>query len=200
MKRNSSIDAAILLENVVLPNQCCPMLLYHALTLHHVCVWTGSCRDFGQAFERTFSIPGEVAILECPLQIYYLFDPAETPHNVTWYDERTGSEITELEHSVMLRNTQVWFFNVTLQQHGKYTCVVRYERTLSFWVYSYSVFINKDLSEAMHHGMHQATSLRHDVFLLKVRIRNVTNIMFSILFLNNLGYCHSIVPTDDSIA
>lgn len=86
---------------------------------------SGSCRDFGQAFERTFSIPGEVAILECPLQIYYLFDPAETPHNVTWYDERTGSEITELEHSVMLRNTQVWFFNVTLQQHGKYTCVVR---------------------------------------------------------------------------
>ncbi len=57
MKRNSSIDPAILLENVVLPNQCCPMLLYHALTLHHVCVWTGSCRDFEQAFERTFSIP-----------------------------------------------------------------------------------------------------------------------------------------------
>ncbi|XP_016376358.1 interleukin-1 receptor type 1-like isoform X1 [Sinocyclocheilus rhinocerous] len=84
-----------------------------------------SCRDFGQAFERAFSIPGEVAILECPLQVHYLFNPAETPYSVTWYDERTGSEITELEQSVMLKKTQVWFFNVTMQQQGKYTCVVR---------------------------------------------------------------------------
>ncbi|XP_016386665.1 interleukin-1 receptor type 1-like [Sinocyclocheilus rhinocerous] len=86
---------------------------------------SGSCRDFGQAFERTFSIPGEVAILECPLQMHYLFNPADTPYSVTWYDERTGSEITELEQSVMLKKTQVWFFNVTMQQQGKYTCVVR---------------------------------------------------------------------------
>uniref|UniRef100_A0A672ML56 Interleukin-1 receptor type 1-like n=1 Tax=Sinocyclocheilus grahami TaxID=75366 RepID=A0A672ML56_SINGR len=84
-----------------------------------------SCRDFGQGFERAFSIPGEVAILECPLQVHYLFNPAETPYSVTWYDERTGSEITALEQSVMLKKTQVWFFNVTMQQQGKYTCVVR---------------------------------------------------------------------------
>ncbi|XP_059356653.1 interleukin-1 receptor type 1-like isoform X3 [Carassius carassius] len=86
---------------------------------------SGSCRDFKQEFERTFSIPGEVVILECPLQMHHLFDPADTPYNVTWYDERTGSEITELEQSIMLKKTQVWFFNVTMQQNGKYTCVVR---------------------------------------------------------------------------
>ncbi|XP_026126900.1 interleukin-1 receptor type 1-like isoform X1 [Carassius auratus] len=86
---------------------------------------SGSCRDFKQEFERTFSIPGEVVILECPLQMHHLFDPADTPYNVTWYDERTGSEISELEQSIMLKKTQVWFFNVTMQQNGKYTCVVR---------------------------------------------------------------------------
>ncbi|XP_058642888.1 interleukin-1 receptor type 1 [Onychostoma macrolepis] len=86
---------------------------------------SGSCKDFKQAFDRTFSIPGEVAIMECPLLLHYFFDPAETMYNVTWYDERTGSEITELEQSIMLKKTQVWFFNVTLQQQGKYTCVVR---------------------------------------------------------------------------
>ncbi|XP_043086520.1 interleukin-1 receptor type 1 [Puntigrus tetrazona] len=82
-------------------------------------VGSGSCVDYGQEFDRVYSVPGEVVILECPLS------PAETPFNVTWYDDRTGSEITDLEQNVTLRNTQVWFFNVTLQQQGKYTCVVR---------------------------------------------------------------------------
>uniref|UniRef100_A0A672MQ27 Interleukin-1 receptor type 1-like n=1 Tax=Sinocyclocheilus grahami TaxID=75366 RepID=A0A672MQ27_SINGR len=95
------------------------MLSYYAYTFSSVVL------DFGQGFERAFSIPGEVAILECPLQVHYLFNPAETPYSVTWYDERTGSEITALEQSVMLKKTQVWFFNVTMQQQGKYTCVVR---------------------------------------------------------------------------
>uniref|UniRef100_A0A8C1TLX4 Zmp:0000000936 n=2 Tax=Cyprinus carpio TaxID=7962 RepID=A0A8C1TLX4_CYPCA len=81
---------------------------------------SGSCTDYGQVFERTYSIPGEVVILECPL----LHNFPDTPYNVTWYDER-GSEITELEQSVMLKKTQVWFFSVTMQQQGKYTCEVR---------------------------------------------------------------------------
>ncbi|XP_026073176.1 interleukin-1 receptor type 1-like isoform X1 [Carassius auratus] len=84
-----------------------------------------SCKDYGQAFDRMFPIPGEAAILECPLEMHYLFNTSETPYNVTWYDERTGSEITELEQSIMLKETQLWFFNVSMQQQGKYTCVVR---------------------------------------------------------------------------
>uniref|UniRef100_A0A8C2K063 Zmp:0000000936 n=1 Tax=Cyprinus carpio TaxID=7962 RepID=A0A8C2K063_CYPCA len=76
-------------------------------------------------FHRAYSIPGEAAILECPLEMHYLFNTAETAYNITWYDERTGSEITELEQSIMLKKTQVWFYNVSMQQQGKYTCVVR---------------------------------------------------------------------------
>uniref|UniRef100_A0A8C1MJ24 Zmp:0000000936 n=1 Tax=Cyprinus carpio TaxID=7962 RepID=A0A8C1MJ24_CYPCA len=84
-----------------------------------------SCKDYGQEFDRAYSIPGEAAILECPLEMHYLFNTAETAYNITWYDERTGSEITELEQSIMLKKTQVWFYNVSMQQQGKYTCVVR---------------------------------------------------------------------------
>ncbi|XP_073701256.1 interleukin-1 receptor type 2-like [Garra rufa] len=86
-----------------------------------------SCKDYKEAFERAYSIPGEVATLECPLQMDYLFDSAETPYNITWYDERTGSEITDLEQSIMLKKKEIWFFNVTMQLQGKYTCVVRTE-------------------------------------------------------------------------
>ncbi|XP_050975780.1 interleukin-1 receptor type 1 [Labeo rohita] len=86
-----------------------------------------SCKDYGQAFERTFSVPGEVALLECQLDMKYILNSTETPYNITWYDERTGSEIMELEQSVILTKKQIWFLNVTMQHHGKYTCVVRTE-------------------------------------------------------------------------
>lgn len=84
-----------------------------------------SCKDFGLAFERMFAIPGESPLLECPLQIRHLFNPAETLYNVTWYDERNGSEITDGQPSVSLIGTSLWFLNVSLQHQGTYTCVVR---------------------------------------------------------------------------
>ncbi|KAK2904665.1 hypothetical protein Q8A67_006464 [Cirrhinus molitorella] len=87
-----------------------------------------SCVDYKEAFERFFSIPGEVAILQCPLDLNALFNATETAYNITWYEERTGSEITELEQSVILQKNQVFFFNVSMQHQGKYTCVVRTER------------------------------------------------------------------------
>ncbi|XP_067266807.1 interleukin-1 receptor type 2-like [Chanodichthys erythropterus] len=84
-----------------------------------------SCRDFGQAFERMFAVPGESPLLECPLQIQYLFVPAETPYNVTWLEGRNGSEVTEGQPSVVVREQSLWFPNISMEQQGKYTCVVR---------------------------------------------------------------------------
>lgn len=91
------------------------------------CLSTDSCRDFGQAFERMFAVPGESPLLECPLQIQYLFDPAETPYNVTWLEGRNGSEVTEGQPSFVVREQSLWFPNISMEQQGTYTCVVRYE-------------------------------------------------------------------------
>ncbi|XP_048050863.1 interleukin-1 receptor type 2-like isoform X1 [Megalobrama amblycephala] len=84
-----------------------------------------SCKDFGQAFERMFAVPGESPLLECPLQIQYLFDTAETPYNVTWLEGRNGSEVTEGQPSVVVREQSLWFPNISMEQQGTYTCVVR---------------------------------------------------------------------------
>ncbi|XP_056096872.1 interleukin-1 receptor type 1 [Rhinichthys klamathensis goyatoka] len=83
-----------------------------------------SCRNFGLAFERMFAVPGESPLLECPLHIQALFDPAETPYNVTWVEERTGSEISA-GPNVSLSGTSLWFPNISLQSQGTYVCVLR---------------------------------------------------------------------------
>lgn len=84
-----------------------------------------SCKDFGLAFERMFAIPGESPLLECPLQIHGLFVPAETPYNVTWLEERTGSEISDGQQNVSLSGTSLWFPNISMQSQGTYVCVLR---------------------------------------------------------------------------
>ncbi|KAI7808753.1 interleukin-1 receptor type 1 [Triplophysa rosa] len=87
-----------------------------------------SCRDFKTAFERVFSVPGEAAVLHCTLDIHHLFNPANTSYNITWYDKRTGSEVTRLEHDVILRDKSLWFINITMEHQGNYICVVRTEQ------------------------------------------------------------------------
>ncbi|KAK7154682.1 hypothetical protein R3I94_007877 [Phoxinus phoxinus] len=84
-----------------------------------------SCRNFGLAFERMFAIPGESPLLECPLQIQYLFDNPETPYNVTWFEERTGWEISGGQQNVSLSGTSLWFPNISMQSQGRYVCVLR---------------------------------------------------------------------------
>ncbi|XP_067300829.1 interleukin-1 receptor type 1 [Pseudorasbora parva] len=86
-----------------------------------------SCKDFGLAYERMFAIPGESPLLECPLQIQYLFNPAETPYNVTWYDARNGLEIPNRQPRGSGSGSLLWFPNIGLQDQGTYTCVVRTE-------------------------------------------------------------------------
>ncbi|XP_051761723.1 interleukin-1 receptor type 1 isoform X9 [Ctenopharyngodon idella] len=83
-----------------------------------------SCKDYGQAFERIFAVPGESPLLECPLQIQSFFDPAETPYNVTWLEERNGSEVMKGQPSVVVRKQSLWFPNISMEQQGTYTCVI----------------------------------------------------------------------------
>lgn len=96
------------------------------------CVLTGrlshtdSCRDFDTAFERVFAVPGEAAVLHCTLDIHQFFNPANTSYNITWYDKRTGSEVTRLDHDVILRDEALWFINITWEHKGHYACVIRY--------------------------------------------------------------------------
>ncbi|XP_051566607.1 interleukin-1 receptor type 1 [Myxocyprinus asiaticus] len=84
-----------------------------------------TCRDFGNAFDRIYTVPGDATQLECSLDISLLFDSETTPYNITWYDQRTGSEITEVKDRIILRDNRLWFFNINSKHQGSYICVVR---------------------------------------------------------------------------
>lgn len=86
---------------------------------------TESCEDYRVAYERTFAIPRESPLLECPLQNLF---PAEMPYNVTWFEERTGLEISDGQQNVSLSGTSLWFPNISMESQGTYVCVLRYER------------------------------------------------------------------------
>ncbi|XP_065108445.1 interleukin-1 receptor type 1 [Paramisgurnus dabryanus] len=86
-----------------------------------------SCIDFGAAFDRVFSVPGEAAVLNCTLDIQHLFNPANTSYNITWYNKRTGSEVERVERDVILQDRLLWFINITMEHQGSYICVVRTE-------------------------------------------------------------------------
>ncbi|XP_036417748.1 interleukin-1 receptor type 1 isoform X1 [Colossoma macropomum] len=92
-------------------------------------VWTIAgldlCKDYGEAFERVFTVPHEAALLNCSLVNEYVFEFLDTPYNITWYNQRTGLEVTGEEDGTIVKGTKLWFLNSTVEHQGKYLCVVR---------------------------------------------------------------------------
>ncbi|XP_049341353.1 interleukin-1 receptor type 2 [Astyanax mexicanus] len=83
------------------------------------------CEDHRVAFERVFTVPQEAALLTCHLVDKHLFDVVNTTYNVTWYDLRTGLQITGEEDHTVVKGASLWFLNSTVEHQGKYLCVVR---------------------------------------------------------------------------
>uniref|UniRef100_A0A3B1JFV5 Zmp:0000000936 n=1 Tax=Astyanax mexicanus TaxID=7994 RepID=A0A3B1JFV5_ASTMX len=83
------------------------------------------CEDHRVAFERVFTVPQEAALLTCHLVNKHLFDVVNTTYNVTWYDLRTGLQITGEEDHTVVKGESLWFLNSTVEHQGKYLCVVR---------------------------------------------------------------------------
>lgn len=87
------------------------------------------CKDYRVAFERVFTVPREAALLTCLLVNKHLFDVANTSYNVTWYDQRTGLQITGEEDDTVVKGASLWFLNSTVEHQGEYLCVVRTPRS-----------------------------------------------------------------------
>lgn len=88
-----------------------------------VCV-ADNCTDYGLQFEKVFSVPGDVAMLNSTLLIWSAFNFSAVPYNITWYDSATGKEMTN-QTRILVRGETLWFLNVTEQDAGKYTTIVR---------------------------------------------------------------------------
>ncbi|MCI4378049.1 hypothetical protein PGIGA_G00211320 [Pangasianodon gigas] len=83
------------------------------------------CVDYGVAFERVFAVPHEAALLDCELVKEYSLDFLNIVYKVTWYDQRTGLELTGEENHIVLRGALLLFLNISMEHQGHYLCIVR---------------------------------------------------------------------------
>ena len=90
-----------------------------------VCV-AENCTDYKVQFERVFSVPGDVAMLNSTLVSPDVFNFLAVPYNITWYDSKTGREMSNQSGRILVRGETLWFLNLTLDDKGDYVTVVRY--------------------------------------------------------------------------
>ncbi|KAJ8253490.1 hypothetical protein GJAV_G00213720 [Gymnothorax javanicus] len=103
------------------------ILLAAAVFFHGSVTVTGAenCKDYGIYFERAFTVPGEAAVLNCSLAIPAVFDLDRTPYNISWYDGRTGMQLSDRLGQFRVTGTMLWFLNSTLEDAGQYECILR---------------------------------------------------------------------------
>uniref|UniRef100_A0A668AJF0 Zmp:0000000936 n=1 Tax=Myripristis murdjan TaxID=586833 RepID=A0A668AJF0_9TELE len=84
-----------------------------------------NCKDYKLQFERVFSVPGEAAMLNTTLVAMDVFNFTTEPYNVTWYDPRTGQELSNQTGRVVVRGETLWLLSVQLEDAGEYESIVR---------------------------------------------------------------------------
>ncbi len=95
------------------------------MTMTAVCV-AENCTNYRLQFERVFSVPGEVAMLNSTLMSPDVFNFTSEPYNITWYNLKTGREMSDESGRVMVRGETLWFLNVTQDDDGEYVTILRY--------------------------------------------------------------------------
>ncbi|XP_062258856.1 interleukin-1 receptor type 1-like isoform X1 [Platichthys flesus] len=84
-----------------------------------------NCTNYRLQFEKVFSVPGEMAMLNSTLVSPDVFDFNTVPYNITWLDAKTGEEISNQTGRVLVRGETLWFLNVTLDDSGEYVTILR---------------------------------------------------------------------------
>ncbi|XP_019962245.1 interleukin-1 receptor type 1 isoform X2 [Paralichthys olivaceus] len=85
----------------------------------------GNCTNYQLQFEKVFSVPGEMAMLNSTLVSPEVFDFHTVPYNITWYDSKTGEEISDQPGRVLVRGNTLWFLKITLDDNGEYVTILR---------------------------------------------------------------------------
>uniref|UniRef100_A0A3B4BGK0 Uncharacterized protein n=1 Tax=Periophthalmus magnuspinnatus TaxID=409849 RepID=A0A3B4BGK0_9GOBI len=82
------------------------------------------CKNYNLQFERIFSVPGDVAMLNSTLLSPSVFNLSAEPFNVTWYGPDSNQPISNQSGRVLVMAETLWFLNVTLEDAGDYFTVV----------------------------------------------------------------------------
>ncbi|KAG7240350.1 hypothetical protein INR49_026921 [Caranx melampygus] len=95
--------------------------------LHGIC--TGfkeeNCTNYKIQFERVFSVPGDMAMLNSTLVSPDVFNFTSVPYNITWFNSKTGQEMSNQPGRIFVNGETLWFLNATLEDSGEYVCILR---------------------------------------------------------------------------
>ncbi|XP_074551730.1 interleukin-1 receptor type 1-like isoform X2 [Halichoeres trimaculatus] len=84
-----------------------------------------NCTDYKLQFERVFSVPGDVAMLNSTLVSPDVFNFTSVPYNITWYDAKTGQEINNQTSRILVQGETLWILKVTPEDDGDYVTILR---------------------------------------------------------------------------
>lgn len=84
-----------------------------------------NCTNYKLQFERVFSVPGDVAMLNSTLVSPDVFNFTSVPYNITWYESKTGRELSNQPGQILVQRETLWLLNVTLDDDGEYITIVR---------------------------------------------------------------------------
>ncbi|XP_075993921.1 interleukin-1 receptor type 1-like isoform X2 [Genypterus blacodes] len=82
------------------------------------------CTDYQLQFERVYSVPGDMAMLNSTLLSPDVFNFTSVPYNISWYN-RTGQELSNQTGRVLIQEETLWFLNLELQDGGDYVTILR---------------------------------------------------------------------------
>ncbi|XP_061579086.1 interleukin-1 receptor type 1 [Cololabis saira] len=101
--------------------------LLFLLCLSEICSGTAeeNCTNYNLQFERAFSVPGDMIMLNSTLVSPDVFNFSTVPYNITWYNSKTGREMSNQTGRILVLQETLWFLNVTLDDDGEYKTILR---------------------------------------------------------------------------
>ncbi|KAM3862209.1 interleukin-1 receptor type 1-like [Diretmus argenteus] len=108
-----------------------------------------NCTDYRLQFGRVYSVPGDMAMLNSTLLESKVFNHTAVPHNISWYNPRTGRELSNETGRILVRGETLWFLRVELEDAGEYVCIVR----TPSWCYKQATKLEVDQPVAGECGM-----------------------------------------------
>ncbi|KAM8857835.1 interleukin-1 receptor-like 2 isoform 1-T2 [Synchiropus picturatus] len=84
-----------------------------------------NCSDYQLQFEKVFTVPGDVVMLNSTLVSPDVFDFSSVPYTITWYDSNSTTELRNKTGRTLVWGHMLWFLNVTMEDAGEYVTIVR---------------------------------------------------------------------------
>ncbi|KAM8854852.1 interleukin-1 receptor type 1-like [Spinachia spinachia] len=83
-----------------------------------------NCKNYDLQFDRVFSVPGDVAMLNSTLVSPEVFNFTSVSYNISWYDVE-GQEMSDQSGRFLVSGGTLWFLDLKMEDSGDYVSIVR---------------------------------------------------------------------------